>query len=273
MQLADDTAPPWLREAVQLKDELPLRELAAHLGVPVSRLTSELRRRGVARLARQVQPGQGSQGDAPARSERHAGRRAGSKDSQIEQSYHLLGKVPDSEVARLAGVSVRTLASYRARNGIPGYVGPRRRPPPRGRRESKVDDFAPLLGRVPDRVVADIAGMSLGAVRNFRIKKDIPAAGRLPAGEIARIVERYRTRGAADPEAHPPSAPHASARGAATVRAWRCAGEAGRESFIVLAGSLTEAAERAAAVLGDEGMVSAIEHLGVVLGTEASGAP
>jgi hypothetical protein len=37
-----------------------------------------------------------------------------------------------------------------------------------------------ILGKVPDRVVADKAEMSLGAVRNFRIKHGISASGRVP---------------------------------------------------------------------------------------------
>jgi hypothetical protein len=52
--------------------------------------------------------------------------RAGSKDVLITQHAVALGQVPDAEVARRAGVSVRTIASFRARHNIPGYRGPRK---------------------------------------------------------------------------------------------------------------------------------------------------
>ncbi|MCB9664236.1 MAG: hypothetical protein H6732_08995 [Alphaproteobacteria bacterium] len=270
MQDAEGQPPPWWEDAIRLKDELPLRELASRLGVPVATLTSELRRRGVARRARIAEASPPASEES---SSHRPDRRHGSKDVQIEKYFHLLGKVPDSEVSRLADVSVRTIASYRARNEIPGYVGPRRRPAPRGRRESKVDEFTDLLGVVPDRVIAEIAGMSLGAVRNFRIKKDIPAAGRMPAGEIARLIERHQVAPAAPASSAPlPTSerPVAVARG---DRAWRCERADGQEAFVVLAPSLTEAAARAAEVLGAEHLVRSLEHLGVVLVPDAPGTP
>jgi hypothetical protein len=107
--------------------------------------------------------------------------RPGSKDGLIRFHGDKLGKIPDAEVAKLAGVSVRSVASYRARNKIPGYKGPRRKTPPAsgpgGRRASRLENFMDILGKVPDRVVADKSGMSIGAVRNFRIKNGISASG------------------------------------------------------------------------------------------------
>ena len=47
-------------------------------------------------------------------------------------------------------------------------------------------DHAHLLGKLPDRVVAEEAGMSLGAVRNYRIKNDIPAACKLAVHVTSR---------------------------------------------------------------------------------------
>lgn len=43
-----------------------------------------------------------------------------------------------------------------------------------------------LLGQVPDRVVAERAGVSLNAVRNYRVKRGIAAAGRDGAGLMQR---------------------------------------------------------------------------------------
>ncbi len=50
--------------------------------------------------------------------------RPGSKDALVAARFNLLGKVPDHEIARLAGVSVRTVASYRTRHGIAGFRAP-----------------------------------------------------------------------------------------------------------------------------------------------------
>jgi transcriptional regulator with XRE-family HTH domain len=182
--VVDGDHPAWWAEAIRLKDKMTLRELADHLGISVGMLTSEMKRAGVARRVRVSVPEPGERDSA--------NRRNGSKDGNIEQFFHLLGRVPDSEVARLAEVSVRTVASYRSRNDINGYKGPRRRPAPRGRRESKLEDFKEMLGKLPDRVVADEAGMSLGAVRNYRIKHDIEPAGRMRKSEIARLLRELR---------------------------------------------------------------------------------
>ncbi|MCB9681873.1 MAG: hypothetical protein H6733_10410 [Alphaproteobacteria bacterium] len=280
-------APAWWDEALRLKDEMPLKDLAAHLGVPVATLTAELKSRGVRRRIK-VDKEETPMTSSSAAESHAPDRRSGSKDVNIEHHFHLLGKVPDSEVAKLAGVSVRTIASYRARNDIAGYTGPRRRPQPRGRRESKVDDFAELLGKVPDRVVADIAGMSLGAVRNFRIKKEIEPAGRITTAEIDAIVKAYKAGQLDDddlppePEAPAPKAkaPKASAapapRPAAAppppvtvpsgpMLAWRFMTTTGREPFIVVAGTLHDAAARAERAVGDPRRISGMECLGEVL--------
>ncbi|MCB9665554.1 MAG: hypothetical protein H6732_15695 [Alphaproteobacteria bacterium] len=75
--------------------------------------------------------------------------RPGSKDMQVAAYADLLGRVPDAEVARRAGVSIRTIASFRARHAIPGYAGPRR---PATRRAS-APRAAPEPGDVAWRVV------------------------------------------------------------------------------------------------------------------------
>lgn len=53
--------------------------------------------------------------------------RPGSKDHLITPFYDLLGAVPDADVAKKAGVSIRTIAGYRSRLGIAGYRGAKRR--------------------------------------------------------------------------------------------------------------------------------------------------
>jgi hypothetical protein len=273
---------------MRLKDRMTLRELSDHIGISVGMLTSEMKKAGVARRVRVATTSDDSSDSASQLS-----RRSGSKDDQIEKLFHLLGKVPDSEVARLADVSVRTIASYRARNGIDGYKGPRRRPAPRGRRASKLEDFRHMLGKLPDRVVAEEAGMSLGAVRNFRVKHDIPAAGRMPRSEIDVMLRDLRLPGDQDDEVEAPE-PAAVAAPAfeddslppepgeeatpvvaapvvvvpASGRAWRmtfCADD-GERTVIVVADGLVAAVQRAvAAAGGDDTSIDQIESLGPVL--------
>lgn len=274
---SDGQTPSWWDAAVQLKDELSLKDIAERVGVEPSALAAEFARRGVRRRIRvDAHPVQDlpPEPDEPLPPEPdddlNPERRSGSKDGRIEKYFHLLGKVPDSEVARMADVSIRTVASYRARHEIPGYDGPRRRPAPRGRRLSKVDDFGPLLGRVPDRVVADIAGMSLGAVRNFRIKKGLPAAGRITRREIDKLVQVWqRAQGGATEEpvkgatrtAPAPTASHTRGE----RRAWRVVVQGEHEPFVVLSSDLLDAVRQAIAIVGDDTSIASVDALGRVL--------
>ena len=172
-------------ELVSLKDELSLRELSERFGVTPGAISAALKRTGTTRTpappgprsARRrpgdlpPEPGEAGEGAPPSP-------RPGSKDHLIHAHWDLLGNVPDAEVAREAGVSVRTVASFRARHNVPGYTGPRRSARSQKRRPSKIDAYAHLLGTVPDRVVAQRASVSLNAVRNYRNKRGIAAAPR-----------------------------------------------------------------------------------------------
>lgn len=240
----DANRPPWWSEALRLKDSLGVHELADKLGVRVGVLTAEFRRAGLTGAPAETSPD----------------RRTGSKDARIEGFFHLLGAIPDAEVARRADVSVRTVASYRARHNIDGYTGPRRRPEPRGRRDSRLEDFRVMLGRVPDRVVADHTGMSLGAVRNFRVKHNIAAVGRMSRKEIDRVMVQIQT-GVAQAAPAPQQASNSIA--------WQVvlAGDNGRTTGgVLLAGDVREAVEAAiAAADGDASRVTRIERLGPML--------
>ncbi len=250
--------PSWWPEAVRLKDTMPLTELAAHLSVTVPVLAAAFRERGVSRRLKVVAPPVVA---VPTPEEVAAEAvRTGSKDGQLAALTHLLGRVPDSEIARSAGVSVRTVASYRARNNIIGYDGPRRRPTTRGRRASRVDDFRPLLGVVPDRVVADIASMSLGAIRNFRIKLGVEAAGRMGPRDIDRALETWRSGGAGSspqPTQRRPKTVPAAAR-----TAWQVVTAAG--TYVVIAADLASAVSHALHLAGSEQDVLRIERVGPV---------
>jgi hypothetical protein len=156
--------------------------------------------------------------------------------------------VPDADVAKRAGVSVRTIASFRSRHDISGYRGPRRKPASSKRKKSKIDPYVNLLGQVPDRVVAEKASVSLNAVRNYRVKRGIRASGRRgrPLGSTHKVIPEQFGNGGR--------------------HAWRVvAGNAGDVvEGIVIAADLKEAS--ANAIDGLEGaVVTRIEWVGALL--------
>jgi len=174
----------WWPQLVRMKDELSLRELAEKFEVTPGAISAAFKRTGLARKPAPPGPrarrrGRGSDATFPPEAGDDLSARPGSKDHRILAHAHLLGRVPDADIAEKAGVSVRTIASFRARNLIAGYKGPRRRRSAiRAGRGSKVDAYMHLLGKVPDRVVAEQAGVSLNAVRAYRTRMGIAAAGR-----------------------------------------------------------------------------------------------
>jgi hypothetical protein len=182
----------WWPELVRRKDELSLRELAERFDVTPGAISAAFKRTGLHRKAAPPGPrirrrGKGEGGDSlppePGEEGTDSGNaiRPGSKDAKILPHQHLLGEVPDAEVAKRAHVSVRTIASFRARQGIKGYSGPRKRGADRAPRKSRIDAFAHLVGQFPDRVVAEKAGVSLNAVRNWRMRHNVAASGRVPS--------------------------------------------------------------------------------------------
>lgn len=148
----------WWPELVLHKDELSLRELAERFDVTPGAISAAFKRIGLSRKA--APPGPRSrrrgseEGLPPEPGEELAGAtdvRPGSKDAKILPFADQLGQVPDSDVAVRAGVSVRTIASYRARNGVGGYKGPRRRSDAPSRR-SGGEAIADTAG--PERVAS-----------------------------------------------------------------------------------------------------------------------
>src|SRR5262245_1037364 len=174
----------WWPQLVHMKDELSLRELAEKFEVTPGAISAAFKRTGLARKPAPPGPrarrrGRGDDDTLPPEPGEDLSARPGSKDHRILPHAHLLGSVPDADVAEKAGVSVRTRPSCRGASPNSGYKGPRgRRAAIRTGRRSKVDAFVHLLGKVPDRVVAEQAGVSLNAVRAYRTRMGISAAGR-----------------------------------------------------------------------------------------------
>lgn len=110
----------------------------------------------------------------------------GGKRSKIDAYYDLLGTVPDSHVAEKAGVTANAVSNYRRRRGIAGY-DPSQDPAAtdaatksstattKGGRRSKISPFHDQVGTVPDRVIAEKAGVTVNAVSNYRRRRKIPA--------------------------------------------------------------------------------------------------
>lgn len=182
--------------------------------------------------------------------------RGRSKDAQLWSHRDRMGVVPDSEIAILAGVSVRTVANYRTLCGIPGYTGPRRPPRPRNGKRSLLDDLHGLMGVIPDRSIAELSGMSLGAVRNYRVKNEIPPSGARSAEEVEAAIAAWRAHEASG---RPAEAPAAGGRSAWQVRV------AGGACGIVVAADAREAMELAVQVAGAVERVLGVERVGSVL--------
>lgn len=246
----------WWPKLIADKDTLSLRQLGDRYGVTPGAISAALRREEVIR--KPAPPGPRTlrsdnddrlppePGDAPPPKKsraRKAGGRKGSKDGLVMAHWDMLGAAPDNEVAEAAGVSVRTVASFRARHNIAAYSGPRRSKGERERR-SKIDPFKALVGTVPDRVVAEQAGVTINAVRNYRMKRGIQASGRSRAEVEAPAI----------------AAPNGGSR------AWQVtfAGRQGQRAGVVLAHDLQGAATVAAQRSGGDEVVS-ISLVGTLL--------
>ena len=250
-------------DLLALKDELSLRELSERFGVTPGAISAALKRTGTTRnpappgprAARKSrdrgddlppEPGASSTGRSSDEGDHDGSEppppRPGSKDHLLLPHWDLLGAVPDADVAREAGVSVRTVASFRTRHEISGYSGPRRTSKAARRRPSKIDAFAHLVGKVPDRVVAQEAKVSTNAVRNYRYKHGIPAV----------------------PREHTADAPPMASAPQSGTQAWKVTLEAAgrRLDRVVLADDL----ESAVAHVGNSaGRVLSIEWVGPLL--------
>jgi hypothetical protein len=124
----------------------------------------------------------------------------------------------------------------------------KRRGGPR-RRRSKVDAYRDRLGLVPDRVIADEAGLSMQAVRNRRLQLGIPSS-RSAEGKArraqAKVQSAASTPAASTPAAAAPMAAVAPVS-AAGAQAWQVQvrDAAGARVAYVVAPTLVEAAARA----------------------------
>jgi len=141
--------------------------------------------------------------------------------SKVDAFAHLVGQVPDRVVAERAGLTVGAVRNWRVARGIPAAgrqalppeplaaskaapkVAKKTRKAKRRGRRSKIDPFEQEVGTVPDRVIAAKAGVTVGAVQNFRKVRGIPGfgAGR-PAAVAAPSPKAQRPAVASSPKAN-----------------------------------------------------------------------
>ncbi len=105
---------------------------------------------------------------------------------RLEPYRDLMGKRPDGEIAKLAGMDRRYVVVFRIHNDIPAYrrgSASKSAPSaddakPRRLRKSKLDEFRHLMGDVPDGRIAELAGCSREAVMRYRKRYGIDPAPR-----------------------------------------------------------------------------------------------
>ena len=214
---------------------------------------------------------------------------------------HQLGTVADAVIAEEAGVSVQTVARYRKQKGIkpsrkrgtiavaqsaeaapveaaPVEAAPveaaavEAAPAPKRRgKRSKIEKFHDLVGQVPDAEVAELAGLGLQSVRNYRKKNNIAAPPKAskaaPAPVVIDELEVVEEAAPAPvavvaaPAAPAAPAPAATAVVGGTRLAYRVS--LGDRTVIVVASDVVDAATQAYAS-GES--VGIIELMGEVLG-------
>lgn len=236
------------QEIKGLLSERPIHEIAARFGVRPGEIAAAMQRTKTARTPpgrpakkRRRRRGKTEEELPPEAGDHLPPSRPGSKDELLARNAHLLGSMPDAQVASTIGVSTRTVAAYRKRHGIGAFVRgeggakPKRRKGRGGGRRSRIAEFEELLGQVPDEEIAQKAGVAVGTVRNFRTRKGIPAAGRA-AKKPARAERGRRSRAR-------------TVTDQAGEYGWRVTLQTDRGELdrIVLAGDVAEATRRAAA--------------------------
>ena len=112
--------------------------------------------------------------------------------SKVDPFCDQLGEVPDTEIAKLAGVTPENVRAFRQRRGISAkWRGerqgdakspqvPARAKKSKGskRRKTKLEPYLDQLGVLPDTEIAELAGVTVGNVRAYRYRRGIPSARR-----------------------------------------------------------------------------------------------
>jgi hypothetical protein len=184
------------------------------------------------------------------------------RKSALDDFTDIIGVIPDKDVAEKAQVSPENVRTYRLRRGIPAtFRGEspealqakqrhraakkvvekpvrRKKRKMRRRRRSRLDPYLELLGDVPDRELAERAGVTPENVRAYRVRRGVPARWRGESGE---------SDGGSAPAERPAPNPVPSARatsGAEVNYAYRVVADVDGESreYVVFASNMADAA-------------------------------
>lgn len=142
---------------------------------------------------------------------------------ELDAVAHLLGTMPDADVAKMANASASIVGRYRRERNIAAYQGYKfgfggdeaaapaseaapaapetssadapaeaseATPTARRPRASKIEPFRELVGQRPDREVAEMAGVTPEAVRMYRRRHGIPSAPRKAAASASSTTPR-----------------------------------------------------------------------------------
>lgn len=294
----------WWDELLAVRDELSLRELSERYEVTAGAISAAFKRLGIVKIAAPPGPralrrprSESDGAPAPATTKRPpasietsavksaaaaaSAQRPGSKDELFNANRDLLGTLPDRQVAERLGVSMRTVAGYRARFNIPGFSGNWAEVEGAPKRTSKLDAYQHLVGTMSDRALAEMTGVSLNASRNYRIRIGVsphgqrgPSAPRDGASARAASAQAASARAASAQAASTPaavaSAPAAAKPSAAPVvaggsTAWSVAVDHNgtASEWIVVATSIAAAAAQAERI---GGTVQTLSRIGPVFG-------
>jgi hypothetical protein len=211
---------------------------------------------------------------------------------ELDALKHLMGSMPDHEIAAMANTTAPTVGRYRRRVGLTGYEGHKfgfrqgaRRTSGRSapvmaaekgdaasRRRSKLDPFLSLLGKISDAEIATKAGVTPQNVRAFRRRHNIKAVYRigLDAEQIvgdfvAPMPDTYALPPGMPPggQALPKSAPGAALQGFSVLI------EGQAEEIVTIATDIAAAASNVTASLARRrpgARVTAIRYLGPAVG-------
>ena len=203
--------------------------------------------------------------DEPARPEQKRRGRLPMAEGRLAAYADQLGRISDGDIAEQAGLSLGTVGAYRRKLGIPAYAGflwqkghepvgggrkKTKSPAPARGRRADIDRLSDLVGTVPDRVVAEQAGVSRSAVTAWRREQGVAAAHphvrSSPAGAPEREVRERGSR-----TGHVAS--RASGGAGAPTLAFSAVVRREEEelSFVVLGADFAVAAARALAALAD----------------------
>jgi hypothetical protein len=145
------------------------------------------------------------------------------RKSKVDQVAHLVGKVSDRELAHQIGVTPENVRTWRKRRGIEASwktdavaaeapaAAPKAKPKRKkkrkskgaSRRKSKLDPWFSQLGAVPDREVAEQAGVTPENVRAYRKRHGIPSTWRIETPDAETSAQATVAKPAAKPAAKP----------------------------------------------------------------------